>query len=164
MGLRDNINKLRLIGYKLDLVDRNGSVGIIFEQIPKEIETLVIPEGVEFVGSTEEQQDRQYNEGISITKLKLPTTLKTIEVKMFINANKLASVKLPDSIETIDSGAFGICKNLKSVEGLDKVTRIGTSAFASTGLSGDIVFSEDLCLLGEHAFAFSKICSVNFNN
>ena len=108
-----------------------------------------------------------------ITKLTLPSSVKSIEDEAFANNNMLKSVtfaegltttgygsfmktglqsvSLPKSLRTIGKGCFGSCEMLTNITIQEGLTTIGSGAFASTPISG-IKLPESLAALGEGAF------------
>ncbi|WP_027390333.1 InlB B-repeat-containing protein [Chrysiogenes arsenatis] len=96
----------------------------------KELESVVIPEGVQIIGSN-----------------------------AFNDAN-LTAVTLPSTLETIENGAFALNTFAGfSVNIPENVKYIGDHAFYNSGLAG-ATLPTDLAFLGEHAFGLNQIAAI----
>ena len=67
-----------------------------------------------------------------IKKLKLPTSVKAINMRAFYNCTKLEGVNLHEGLEYITSYAFRNCTSLKSILIPESVTTIATNTFYNT--------------------------------
>lgn len=95
--------------YKVDgnlIVTKDGKKVVTY--IKSEVESQVIPEGIETIAN---------NALVSIRarEIILPSTLKTIESQAFIGCTNLTEIEIPSSVETIGDDAFGSCSNLAEV-------------------------------------------------
>ncbi len=146
---------------------------------------MVIPEGITAIGY-EAFYDKN-NE--SITSVKLPSSLKEIDYRVFYDLKSLESVTLPDGIERIDPDAFAgtpWLESLKNEDNLcisgkwlldgkeafghvtvpDGVTHIAGNAFG-TDSSGDsvkmqsVTLPEGLVYVGEYAFLGASFKDIN---
>ena len=64
----------------------------------------------------------------AIENIKLPSTLKKIEIGMFVGCKKLKSIELPTSIEYIGVGCFAKC-GIEEIVFPSSVKEIGAGAF-----------------------------------
>ena len=144
--------------------------------------SLIIPEGVEHIGSA------SFNGCTSLTgKLSLPSTLKTLGSEVcyesyhdgvFYGCNFVDELIIPESVEIIGGGTFGSCKNfygeIRLPDGLkwigpgafeycenftgdliipQGVTDIPINCFNGTWLGGALVLHDGITTIGEGAFA-----------
>ena len=70
-----------------------------------------------------------YGNYIKNVSIKLPSTLKRIEGKAFLNVWSLREITLPEGLEYIGENAFHGCKQLYEVIIPDSVTELGENAF-----------------------------------
>lgn len=96
------------------------------------------------------------------------TSLKILEADVFWRCRSLSSIVLTDNIplEKIGSDSFRFCEQLSSFDfsKLSQLKIIGSQAFYSSGLQGDISFTSPLEQLGERAFAYTPITSIDLSN
>jgi len=114
-----------------------------------EIETMEIPEGVEFIA------DSAFYGCEYLTHVKFPTTLYDIYSRAFSDCYSLNNVILPDSIHTIYDFAFAYCTSLTSIviPGGSGDTHIEHGAFEGCTRLEFIFLEEGVTYLGNYAFA-----------
>ena len=93
-----------------------------------DIEELVIPEGVEEIGSSAATNS-------NIKKLVLPSTLKVIGDNAFSNSYNLQSVDFQSASCILMNSAFNSSGSLREINNYENVTSLGGWAFAYTGLT-----------------------------
>ena len=69
-----------------------------------------------------------------LTKVTLPSTLKTISDNCFYGCTKLAGITLPAALETIGNSAFYNCSSLTTLTVPASLTAIGSNAFYGTNI------------------------------
>ena len=72
-------------------------------------------------------------EGLSITSVKIPGSVKSIGTGAFVSCDKLSSAEIEDGVKNIGSSAFLNCTSLKTAEIPESVTEIGERALGYTG-------------------------------
>ena len=97
---------------------------------------IVIPEGVEVIGSLsfdvsykENEIEKYFDRGV-IEEIILPSTLEKIETGAFKHCN-LKSIKMPEGLKLIGRGAFATNSNLEEIEIYDNIEEIESYAFAT---------------------------------
>jgi hypothetical protein len=91
--------------------------------VGKQIENIVFPENLKFIGVGAFQRNQ-------LTSITIPNSINTISERAFKD-NHLTSVTIPDSVTTIGDGAFSD-NQLTSVIIPNSVTTIGAFAFSSS--------------------------------
>ncbi len=99
------------------------------------IEEVIIPEGVEKIGSY-----------------------------AFANLTKLRKIQLPSTLTTIDYGAFYGCNMLTNVVGLENVKFINQNAFAGCALSGELSFNSTVAIADYAFYGNPLITSVKLSH
>ena len=87
------------------------------------IEELIIPDGVETIGSN------AFAYFSTVTSVIIPDSVTTIEDGAFKRCVRMTSVQIPDSVTVIEDEAFWYCRSLTSIQIPDSVTVIGNKAF-----------------------------------
>ena len=87
--------------------------------------------------------------GTSLTTVKIPAGITTLETSIFEGCTSMKTVELPTALTTIGGTAFYGCKNLKTLQLPDSVTTIGYQAFMNSGLTS----IELPASVGERAFS-----------
>ena len=67
----------------------------------------------------------------SLTSIKIPDSVTSIETCAFEDCDSLTSIEIPDSVTSIGYGAFTYCNSLTSIEIPNSVTSIGEAAFSA---------------------------------
>ena len=85
MDIQNVANKLSLLGIKAKAVKVGSLQGIQFDYLPENLENLVIPDGIEYIGLGEEEctSRKKMEKRIRLQRVKLPKTLKVIGECMF---------------------------------------------------------------------------------
>ncbi|MBQ7876157.1 MAG: leucine-rich repeat protein [Clostridia bacterium] len=86
-----------------------------------------------------------------ITRVVMPTTMKSIGKGAFRNCNSLREVELNSGIEAIGEQAFEYCRELKTIKIPDSVTTINDMAFRGCGLES-ISIGKGVTFIGDGAF------------
>ncbi len=82
----------------------------------------------------------------------VPSTVTTISIVAFINADGLTGVTLPDGLTILGSGAFYSCGALLSINIPGGVAVIGPTTFTYCSSLATVILSEGLEEIGESAF------------
>lgn len=90
-------------------------------------------------------------EGKEIEEIVIPEGVKTIGAFAFADMTGLKKITLPSTLERIDQGAFLGCTSLKTVVGLENVKFINQRAFENCGLVGTINLSK-VVAVADYAF------------
>ena len=110
-----------------------------------ELMGLVVPEGVEYIGSSAFERCPQLN------CVSLPNTLNVIHDHAFSSCTKLESITIPENVTYISSFAFYGCTKLQSVKLPAQLNHIGRCAFANCPNLRDIEIPEG-CKVEPDAF------------
>lgn len=93
-------------------------------------QTLIIPEGVETIGINVFHRSESYGYGdYYLTKLELPSTLKSIDYEAFAGNTKLEEIKIPHGCERIYARAFAGCAGVTKIELPNTLERVIYGAF-----------------------------------
>lgn len=87
------------------------------------ITSLTLSEGIKSVG------DYSFANSTKLESLNLPSTLEAIGKRAF-GGSSITALRLPDSLKSIDAQAFDSCQALETVEFGSNLNSIGQSAFA----------------------------------
>ena len=89
-----------------------------------------------FPASLKETGHAAFNSNYNIKSVDLSkTALESVSGMAFAECTSLTEVKFPEDLYSIDAGAFWGCTALKSIEFPDGLTIIGQNAFMDTGLT-----------------------------
>ena len=101
-------------------------------------------------------------EGVkTLTKIELPSGIKTIGANAFQNNYALEFVTIPDGVTEIGDQAFQNCEILTSLYLPDSVVKIGYDAFRGCKALVDIRMSSNVSYIGTYAFLNSN--NLKFN-
>ena len=89
----------------------------------------------------------------TITKIKLPETIKVIEKEAFYYLKSLEEINIPESVEKIGEEAFGYCYALKSVEIPDSVKEMGIRMFSACHKLERVKLPSGLAEIGDYMFS-----------
>ena len=92
-------------------------------QYDKILQSITIPEGVECLDTL------LFQSCISLSNVKLPTTLKELQRSAFYGCKSLVSIDLPPSLAVIGDHAFSMCSALSSVTLPKSLETIETNVF-----------------------------------
>lgn len=99
---------------------------------------------------------RKIVDNVSVTSVKLPDSIKTIEEKAFYKCRKLEDINIPDSVTAIGWSAFCGCSSLKEIIIPNSVTSIKGSAFYGCSSLKEITIPNSVTSIGGSAF---RACS-----
>ncbi len=131
-----------------DWNDSTESTNVPWWDIHNEIKSVVIGDGVTFVGNS------AFQECNNLTSLTLGKSVKEIAYCAFYFCN-LSELVLPDSVEEIGNSAFCGNSNLKTVSFGKSLKTIGSSAFLFCDLS-ELVLPDGVRIIFNNAFADNK--------
>lgn len=98
--------------------------------------------------------------GTSISKIKLPDSLRFISHGLLYDCVKLESVIMPESLDSICSKAFARCKSLGCITIPEGTQTIGHQAFWGAGMES-VSIPESVTQIGDLAFSYcDKLKSV----
>ncbi|MGN0459342.1 MAG: leucine-rich repeat domain-containing protein [Ruminococcus sp.] len=103
---------------------------------------------------------------IKKTELKIPDTVKKININAFLKNKTLKKITLPKSLSKIESWAFCNCKRLKEITIPSKVTHIDFSAFSSCKKLSKIKFESDRQVYADYSvfYGCTSLKSVTMPN
>ena len=104
----------------------------------KEIEDLVIPDGINTISSI-------FSGCISVKTITMPSSVTSIGNNAFSWCSSLTSVSIGPSVTSIGNYAFSGCSSLTSINIPSAVTSIGESAFNRSGLTS-IIYDADIVM------------------
>lgn len=97
--------------------------------------------------------------GMNLNEISLPSTLKTIRGKSFLNCSSLTTAMLPEGLENIEVDAFAGCTNLSVLSLPSTLKTIGGDAFQSTSITSVIIPSSVKSIAG-NPFCCTKISTI----
>lgn len=109
------------------------------------VRNITIPEGVTDI------TENCFN-GCQITRIALPTHMKSIGRKAFSTNERLASVTMPQTLLTMGQGAFEHCYALTSIVIPDSLRIIPKEAFNSCIRLRSVTWNNDVEEIGDYAF------------
>lgn len=128
------------------------------------LRTLILPAGLKTVGG--------FNSCPKLTGLVLPEGLKTIESFAFCGCEGIKTIRIPASVEYISGSSFADCHlavfeidesnpNYTVIDGVLYSKDLKTLvAFPSAYPNKHFIVPNTTVVIGEHAFSFSKITSI----
>lgn len=128
----------------IDLDSRTTSIGYECFKNSK-IESLIIPEGVTYIGSY------AFSNCSDLTEITIPDSVTTIESFVFQSCSNLTEIKLPDSISIIGQYVFRYCSNLQKVE-MRGVKTINDYDFYNCSKLKTLILSDELEVVRNYAF------------
>lgn len=96
----------------------------------------------------------------SITSIKIPNSVTSIDTWVFAFCTSLISVEIPNSVTSIGEDAFYRCTSLMNIEIPDSVTSIGRWAFAYCTALTSIEIPTSVTSMGEDVFYACKYITV----
>ena len=148
----DGFTKVASIG--IEAFEATDVIGQVFYKAADA--SSVIPDGVLYVAP-------QAFKGLAVTSVAIPASVIEIGEGAFENCTSLASVTFAAAarIRYILPRAFYGCTALNGFTVPTSVVQIGYEAFASSGLQTiDLAAATDLRVVGDRAFAYSKLSAI----
>ena len=138
--------KAKIVGWRLD--NKETAFPIVFTDLKfKRLQTI------EFLDCDFKLFQNYICQGLlSLTSIKLPDTLTSIENQAFSGCFSLTSIKLPNTLWRIGARVFQNCTNLTSIKLPDTLMSIGTSAFYQCPNLTSINFPNTLTSIDSSAF------------
>ena len=103
-----------------------------------------------------------FSENTSISSIKLPSGLLSLDNKCLYNCSSLIVLSIPNSVETICDYVFYGTK-ISSITFPTSLKSIGVGAFKNSSLTS-VTFPEGLTNIGEECFMNSAISSIGFSS
>lgn len=163
-----SVKKITYQVTKTATIKAKGTVSVIGLQSGYNPSSLTIPSTITYrnynytvnaVGDNEYEIDEDYflglpgnNWGTKLTKVTLPSTIKTIYGYAFGKCETLSEIKIPNSVTMIGAYAFDGCRSLKEVTIPSKVKNINIGTFGECTSLKKITLSKNLVSIGEAAF------------
>jgi len=117
-----------------------------WSMIAKDIETVVVNEGVTSIGSY------SFYDFYRMKNVTLPSTLTFIGGDSFRSCRALESIEIPQSVETLESYAFFFCSKLKSIDIPGNIQTIDSATFLGCDSLETVTFHEGLSFIQTSAF------------
>ncbi len=108
--------------------------------------SVIIPEGVEFIGG--------FDECDNLASVSIPSSVIEIGSCAFQNSYRLKNVTIPDGVTKISANTFYSCKSLEYIAIPDSVTEIEKFAFDYCGNLKSIAIPKSVTTIGYHAFDY----------
>ena len=125
----------------------DGVVSVCDHAIYKRVESVVIPEGVQYIGfALIEKPD--------LRSIELPDSIASDDELCFSGCTSLWEIRLPKNITAISDYAFYQCSSLKKIVVPENVISIGKYSFQECESLTDVELPDGLERIGERAFAF----------
>lgn len=112
----------------------------------RNIETVIIPEGVTIIG------DFAFSQAKGLTNIQLPDSLTSIGEYAFQGCDSLETIIIPDSVENIDKGAFQNSEKLKKVVLPKNLDSIAVDQFRSCSSLEEITIPNSVICISRSAF------------
>ena len=103
---------------------------------------------------------KNINNPITVTKVTIPDTIRSIGDGAFHSCRNLISVVIPDSVESIGDAAFAECDNLREVKLPSTLEIIENDVFALCTSLEAIELPSTLKHIGDSAFALTSIKAI----
>ena len=88
----------------------------------------------------------------NLTKVILPSTLKTVQDYAFYNCSSLTNVAIPSNLQKIGTGSFQECDTITNIDLGDKVEKVGPYAFANCDNLNAVTYKDSLTAIEASAF------------
>ena len=130
-----------------------GSVSLKPSVDPESVRTLIIPSEIDGIKVTS-VFEHTFQDCVNITKIVLPSTLKSIESWAFAGCSGITEIDLPASLERIGDQAFRGCTSLKSIvipDGIEKIeycTFYNCESLVSVTLPDSVAYLDRECFVG----------------
>ena len=98
--------------------------------------------------------DYAFKDCSSLTEIKLPDSLTSIDYWAFKDCSSLTEINFPDSLTSIYGWAFKGCSSLTEINFPDSLTYIGDRAFYGCTSLTEINFPDSLTSIDSYAFAY----------
>ena len=121
--------------------------------ICRDIQSVVIEEGVTSVGAYAFYNIGDEATGSMMSKIHLPSTIKRIGQRAFCHCEQLTEINLPEGLEALGELAFCGCKKINNIILPDNLKTIEKQTFRSCSELSEIHLSENLEAIGEVAFS-----------
>ena len=99
---------------------------------------------------------------ITLSKIKLPKNLESLDARTFRNCINLQEIVIPDNVTEIGDMCFQGCSNLTKVVLPKNLTKIGSKVFASCTNLKELYIPDSLKYLSQDAFLDSGIKVLSF--
>lgn len=135
----------------------SGTEAVIFDGVKEiadrtfadctDLETVVIPEGVECIGW------KAFFGCKSLKEINLPKSLREIKAEAFCGCENIERIIVPDNVYMISDNAFERCRGLKEICLPEKLLYLGKEAFGECNKLTRIHLPDSLLSIGNRAFA-----------
>ena len=98
--------------------------------------------------------DNAFEDCSILTKINIPSSVKTIGAEAFIYCAALTEIVIPSSVETIGDSAFEFCSGIKKAVIGNGVKTVGANAFRRCSTLEKVSLGKSVEAVGEQAFAY----------
>lgn len=112
----------------------------------QEITTVIVEEGILGIDY------HAFENCVNLTRVQLPSTLRSIRYDAFFNCQSLSEITLPPNLKYIGSSAFRYCISLKSITIPDSVESLEGSVFQNCYNLESVILSEKLVEIRPYTF------------
>lgn len=149
MGIEVDVNNIKFCSDDGVLYNYEKTA-VLKYPIGKEGETFDIESGITSIG------EYAFENCDSLTAVKIPESVKTIEGHAFNSCHWLTSINIPNGVTTIGDYAFCYCSGLKTVTISESVKSIGNYAFWSCTALKDLTIPGSVTNIYSCAFSQCK--------
>lgn len=97
-----------------------------------------------------------------LTHITIPESVTTIGMGAFINCTKLSTIDI-SNVSVINEYTFSQCRNLQNITISKALSKIKNHAFLGCTALQSFSFGDKLSLIGDNAFKFSGLTSINMS-
>ena len=132
--------------------------GVLYNKDKTEL--ICVPNGkkgkIKIPSSVTSIESWAFSECSGLSRVKIPSSVTSIEWGAFTGCSGLTNIKIPSGVTSIEYGTFSGCSGLTSIEIPSSVTSIGDYAFYGCGELRSIEIPSSVTIIGYVAF---KDCS-----
>ena len=154
----ENIETPEQGGFMEMLDDNTAIIGVLgktFMHADPKQKVVIIPEGVEIIGTGAFSKigDVWSGNNCLTEEIVLPETVRILKPRCFAELENLKKINLPEGIETIPNSAFSYCRKLEYIKLPESVRSIEEKAFYNCSLTS-IDLPSKLEMIGNDVFRF----------
>ena len=125
----------------------DGSIISIGDFSGCDLTSVVIPDGVEYIG------DSAFSGCRELTSIEIPNSVTGIAYYAFDNCSNLTNIEIPSTVTWIGDSAFSGCSSLANVTIPDGLSSIGAYVFSGCSSLTNVTIPEGVTSIGGGAFS-----------